>query len=55
MVAKARVFEKVKIYRRLEDVSERAKFAPRCYGLYETNVSYILVVEYVSESLQVRV
>ena len=53
-VAKARLFKEVKKCRRLKyaRVNEHPfKIAPRCYGLYETNVSYILVVEYVCESL----
>ena len=50
----SRLFKEVSIYRVLEDVRESGRkvdVVPRCYGLYETNWSLLLIMDYVGETL----
>ena len=55
--AKARVlrlYREVDVYRALEDArasGRKVDVVPRCYGLYETNASFLLVMDYVGEAL----
>ena len=49
-----RLYDEVKIYRALEQARASGQpidIAPRCYGLYETNATLMLVMDYVGESL----
>ena len=48
------LFKEVSIYRVLEDVrgsGRKVDVVPRCYGLYETNSSLLLIMDYVGETL----
>ena len=50
----SRLFKEFGIYRVIEDVRESGRkvdVVPCCYGLYETNSSLLLVMDYVGEAL----
>ena len=50
----SRLFKELGTYRVIEDVREigrKVDVVPRCYSLYETNSSLLLIMDYVGEAL----